>query len=1584
MSIRVVSSFAVFAIGLVIVSARGQSDFAIAWRSGSVAIDGGVPVADALNALADREWATHIVVTLTATPSVSKRRELAAAGIRLLNSLGSHSYFATVDRASFDVDRALRLNLVRSAVAIRPEWKLHPRLARGNPPDWAIVRNAPWPDRLAVYVFFHADVPLHSTGVVIARRYGAVVRSVLRSVNGMVLEVSPDRLAKLAKEDAVQWVEPPLPAFSEANDSNRALTEAEIAQARPVGLSGDGVTVLVYDAGIAAHEHPDFGARMTVREEGSPANHATHVAGTIGGDGFSSGGLFRGMAPAVEIESYSFNRSDSDLVFLYEDPGDIESNYAHAVHVFGADLANNSIGTNTCRNGFDCEITGDYGMTATVIDAIVAGALGRPLPILWANGNERSCSRCRIQGVHTPEGYHSTAPPACAKNQISVGAVNSNDDSVTGFTSWGPCDDGRLKPDISAPGCQADEDFGVTSCCFVGQFQPDCADVSPDEQNNCCFDSDGDGFGYDALCGTSMATPTVTGLTALFIEAYRDAFPQRNDPLPATIKALYAHTAADVEQPGPDYKTGYGSIRIVQTIDFMHSGSFVEGLTSQGEARVFFVNVESGDDGFKATLAWDDVPCTPNVDIALVNDLDLVVTDPDGVRHYPWTLDPDNPGAAAVRTVEDNLNNVEQVVVDGPTAGFWRVEVVGFDVAAGPQSFSLCAMPNLDRDCNANSIPDSDEVLAGAADCTGDGVLDECEPDCDGNGVADSCDIAFGAATDCNNDGAPDGSPCDPFVDCNENGVHDACDVQAETSADCNRDSVPDECEDCNRTGLAGECDIALGLSDDCNLNGQPDECDLTLGFSDDCNRNFVPDECETDCNENGEPDDCDIASGESSDCNGTGVPDACELDAGVSLDCNENLVPDGCDIFVFSGDDCDGNYIPDECEQDCNLNGQNDICDIAYGVSPDADENGVPDECLDVFRVPDQYATIRAAIDAAGEGDTVLVADGVYTGFGNKNLSFGGKNLTVRSEDGPQNCIIDCQNIDRAFRFVDGETASSLVQGLTIRNGNNAFGGGIHCVRSSPRIEDCVIENCFGYQWGGGINIEYASPRIRHCRIVNNHGAFFSGGITVAFSSPIIEQCVIAGNTTGTPPFSGEGGGLYLYQDSATVDSCIIASNSAVYYGGGVYGWASQSKIINCTVVHNSAGTAGGGFSLWNRSDVRLDSSIVRDNAGKAGDEFHNRRSHVRARFNNLLLDAGDVEGQAVELIEGNIFTDPVFVDADGEDDDPVTWADNDLHLSERSPCVDAGGVVNSAIGRRDIDGEPRALAGVPDIGADELPADCNGNGQIDHVEIAKSKTDDCNVNWIPDECEIENLSAADRNENGIPDACECAYDASAPQLDHERMCAEGGADFPFEQAVVPGGYIDPRLGSFDNRTPQLSLDAVTLIFTEPVYDVSSTSGGDRQGELAIASFSVNQTGDGDGPSVTRIVIDSEDPTRVRVEFDRAIAWREWTTIVANVEDRCGRRIASIGDAGPGVSEPDRIDIASLPGDFDQDGVVAPFDLLHLRRLILDSNFVDCPSRNLLADVDRNGVVESADLLRFRQAVAPFWSGQRMNHDQP
>ncbi len=647
------------------------------------------------------------------------RTSLELAGVKLLSYVGDNAFFARVDASRASGASVSAIPDIRCILPIQRNWKLHPNIVAQDYPDYSVV-SRPKPGAAigdqdpgatevvaAAYVMFHPDVNLND-GMQLANRHGARITDVISPVNSIVIEIPVDNLAAFADESEIQWIEPPLPGFVELNNSNRARVGADAAQGPPYGLDGTGVTALVYDGGKVRNTHQDLAPRVTLGPNDASTNsdHSTHVAGTIGGTGAASAGLYKGMAPGVTFISFAFEMAGGlQQGFLYTFPGDIAQDYGWAI-ANGADIANNSIGTNTVPNGYPCEWEGNYGITDTLIDTIVRGTgtdpnypqFNTPFRVVWANGNERQGTRCNDANV--PAGYHLTAPPACAKNHITVGALNSNDDSMTTFSSWGPADDGRLKPDISAPGCQSDDDQDVTSC------------------------SSSSDTAYTGKCGTSMASPTTCGVGALIIQDFRQQFPGQPDMRNSTLKTILAHTAVDVFEPGPDYKSGYGSIRAVPAIELLRAGNFLENTISGTGALFTATVVANVGQPLKVTLAWDDVPGTPNVNPVLVNDLDLRVFDAQNNQYFPWTLAGlANPAAPAVRTQRNGLDNIEQVVIDNPAPGGYRIEVYGFNVPQGPQPFSLTATPLL-VNCSSQGAASLDRPKFPCVSTAGARVID--------------------------------------------------------------------------------------------------------------------------------------------------------------------------------------------------------------------------------------------------------------------------------------------------------------------------------------------------------------------------------------------------------------------------------------------------------------------------------------------------------------------------------------------------------------------------------------------------------------------------------------------------------------------------------------------------------------------------------------------------------------------------------------------------------------------------------------------------------------------------------------------
>ena len=248
------------------------------------------------------------------------------------------------------------------------------------------------------------------------------------------------------------------------------------------------------------------------------------------------------------------------------------------------------------------------------------------------------------------------------------------------------------------------------------------------------------------------------------------------------------------------------------------------------------------------------------------------------------------------------------------------------------------------------------------------------------------------------------------------------------------------------------------------------------------------------------------------------------------------------------------------------------------------------------VFSVPEKYPTIQSALLAAHSGETVLVEDGLYTGPGNRDLRFYGKAITLKSRNGPKNCILDCQGTledpHRGFRLYELQDAKDpVIEGLTIQHGM----AGEDFLKQLPPLE------------GGGIYIYEIKPTIRRCIFQNNRasesgGAVFSiaGGKDEDLHNPVtIEGCIFSDNYA-----AAQGGGLAMI-DRIVLQNSLLFENKASN-GGAVYGWGSFQSLINCTLSRNEAVRGGGIFledslenPALNNQDFRMNlvNSIVWEN---------------------------------------------------------------------------------------------------------------------------------------------------------------------------------------------------------------------------------------------------------------------------------------------------------------------------------------------------------------------------------------------------
>lgn len=468
--------------------------------------------------------------------------------------------------------------------------------------------------------------------------------------------------------------------------------------------------------------------------------------------------------------------------------------------------------------------------------------------------------------------------------------------------------------------------------------------------------------------------------------------------------------------------------------------------------------------------------------------------------------------------------------------------------------------------------------------------------------------------------------------------------------------------------------------------------------------------------------------------------------------DCNANNLLDVLEVIEGASPDVDHNLVPDACDSDCNGNGVLDGLDIANGTSTDVNQNLVPDSCEPIRTWYVQagaapggdgsasapFMSLRQGVVASLTGDTVLVGDGTYTGSSNREVAFGGRTISVRSQNGAAACIVDCESLGRAFRLVDNEGPGAEIRGLTLRNGFASDtdslapigGGAIHAaVGSVLTVVDCVIEGCNTPSYGGGIRMH--SGRIDGCVLrqntslggpgsQSNGGAIFCSGIAVihacsvedntatvgagisaAFASDIhltIDRCRIVGNTA-----EAFGGGVFYRSGGASnglvVSNSLIANNSAAE-GGGVYvlKWVGVEfntvELRNCTLVGNSATTKGSALFVGEFGDVYALNSIVRANPSTSGRQAFVNGSAIYP-VANLNVQQSDWQGgsggvtlgpNGGQLIwgAGNIDLDPLFAGAD-------------YRLGAGSPCIDSGANGLLALDAADADGDGNVLEATP-----------------------------------------------------------------------------------------------------------------------------------------------------------------------------------------------------------------------------------------------------------------------------------------------
>ena len=424
-----------------------------------------------------------------------------------------------------------------------------------------------------------------------------------------------------------------------------------------LNVTGDGMFAGVWDGGKVRETHQEFnGGKVILGDAASTSSsHATHVTGTIMASGFSP--LRKGIAYGALAKTFDWT-SDYNEMLSFGAEGYLVSNHSYGY-----------IASSLSEAKF-----GQYDTSSIQIDNVSNAS--PYYQIVIAAGNDRD--DFSITQVGNKAGYDLLSGFKTSKNSIVVAAVKevlnySDEGSVemSSFSNYGPTDDGRIKPDISAKG------IGVSSCTSSGNAS------------------------YDTYQGTSMATPAITGMVLMLQKYYNDLNPS-NFMRASTVRGLICHSAREAGlNPGPDYEFGWGlaNAELAATIIKNNNVSTLIEENTINTGETFTKQIEiSSTQNLSATICWTDPQGSPNItgDVdnrtpRLRNNLDLKILK-DGVIYYPWKLSVEDPAAPAINTEENDVDNVEKVEILNALPGLYTIQVKNKgSLLGGSQVFSLIA-----------------------------------------------------------------------------------------------------------------------------------------------------------------------------------------------------------------------------------------------------------------------------------------------------------------------------------------------------------------------------------------------------------------------------------------------------------------------------------------------------------------------------------------------------------------------------------------------------------------------------------------------------------------------------------------------------------------------------------------------------------------------------------------------------------------------------------------------------------------------------------------------------------------------------
>ncbi len=481
--------------------------------------------------------------------------------------------------------------------------------------------------KIQIDVTFHNDVYKSMVEYQVANLGMEIQKWELDNLAILTLDVN--QLSVLAEKPYVKYMQPTSAPGVIENDQGRTNHRTNVLDAEYLAgrhFIGNGITVSMGDDGNVG-PHIDFQGRLTNLGAGMGGDHGDHVLGIVAGAG-NQDPTTRGNAAGADVLSYNGYGNISNATTDYS--------------TRGVRITTNSLGQG-CNSG--------YNNNARTQDQRILA--NRSLMSVHSSGNSGTSSCGFVNGYYVITGGYKAG-----KNCLATGNLRK-DDQLAGSSSRGPARDGRIKPDL----------------CAVGSSVYSTAP----------------GDSYSFKSGTSMACPGLSGTLASLWEAYKVTHAGQ-DPYSAIMKGIALNTADDLGRPGPDFQFGWGRINARRALQVIDSNHFVLDTIMNTQTKTLNVTVPPNMAQVKFMIYWHDPAGAANAAIPLVNDLNMVAIAPNTFNYQPWVLDySQNTASLSANAVRDrdSVNNAEQVTVKNPQPGVWQIQVEGYDVPSGPQSYVL-------------------------------------------------------------------------------------------------------------------------------------------------------------------------------------------------------------------------------------------------------------------------------------------------------------------------------------------------------------------------------------------------------------------------------------------------------------------------------------------------------------------------------------------------------------------------------------------------------------------------------------------------------------------------------------------------------------------------------------------------------------------------------------------------------------------------------------------------------------------------------------------------------------------------------